>query len=519
MSEGTSPPPATFQENRLHPLAWVFESVRNLRGAVTAFVFIVLFQQGGSGYRIFFTFLAPFFFVTGVLGPLLRYATFRYRLEPEELVIRKGVLSRNERRLAYSRIQNIDLVENPFHRAFGLALVRLETASGGRPEATMHLSSEAIAELRRQVFDPRSRGGEESQDTLALGAEAGSDASREVLLELGTAEVVRLGLIQNRGMVLVAAAFGLFFQQSFIDWDTIGQWISRVVRGSSMPSVEASPALLIAGSFLILLTWIALLAVLSVTFALVRFHGFELTRDGEDLRARFGLLTRVAMTVPRGRIQRVWSRQTLLHRLFDRLSIRLDTAGGSGDGATGRHWLAPVARPGDLRHLVLEALPDLDEQPLLHPPGDAQSRWQPVEHRAWKRLYRRWLAVSLLPILGLAWLNPWALVLVLPSALLLHRAARRSIEHRHFAVTDDAILSWSGWLSRTLSVVRFEKIQAVSFRQSPFDRRHGMGSVHIDTAGASLGQAVDLDFLDEGLAQRLAQALHAEAAQRSFRWS
>ncbi|MEM1247201.1 MAG: PH domain-containing protein [Acidobacteriota bacterium] len=517
-----SPPlaaPASV-ERQLHPLSWVFESVRNLRGAITAAFFIFFVQQGSVGPRFFFLFLAPFLFFTGVVGPLLRYLTFRYRLEEEELVLRRGVLSRNERRLAYSRVQNIDLVENPFHRAFGLAVVKIETASGGKAEATMHLSPAAVEELRQRIFAHRQSG--EAADPATEGAPLPEPSQRKTLLKLDVGEVVRLGLIQNRGMVLVAAAFGLFFQQSFIDWETFGRWISRWAATADVPSVEASPFVLVVGGALLIGVWLVLLALLSIAFALLRFAHFELSRDGEDLRARFGLLTRVAMTVPRRRVQRVWSTQTLLHRLFGRISIRLDTAGGGqDDGATGRHWLAPVGRPEVLSPLILEALPDLDAEPLETWPGSADEHWQPIVRRSWKRLFRRWTVLSgLVLVLPVALTSfYWLLLLLVPLALVYRFVARRTIDSRYYALTEDAILTRSGWLSRTLSIVRFEKIQAVAFRQSPFDRRHGTGSIHIDTAGSSLGSAVSLDFIDETDGVLLAEMLHREAATRTFRWS
>ena len=436
------------------------------------------------------------------------------------MVLRRGVLSRNERRLAYSRVQNIDLVENPFHRAFGLALVKIETASGGKAEATMHLSPAAVEELRQRIF--ANRQSTEAPAPSVDGAPSSAAPSRKTLLKLDYGEIVRLGLIQNRGMVLVAAAFGLFFQQSFIDWETFGRWISRWAATADMPSVEASPAVLVAGAAFLVGVWLVLLALLSIAFALLRFAHFELSRDGEDLRARFGLLTRVAMTVPRRRVQRVWSTQTLLHRLFGRISIRLDTAGGGqDDGATGRHWLAPVGRPEVLSPLILEALPELDAEPLETWPERAGERWLPIVRRSWKRLFRRWTVLSAL-VLGVAAAitsHYWLLLAIVPLALLYGFIARRTIDSRYYALTEDAILTRSGWLSRTLSIVRFEKVQAVAFKQSPFDRRHGTGSIHIDTAGSSLGSAVSLDFIDADDGIRLAEMLHREAATRTFRWS
>ena len=114
---------------------------------------MIAFGIAGRGVR----FLLPAMVTMAAIAPVIRFLTFRYRLEEDEIVVRSGLLSRRERRVPYDRIQNIDLVRNPLHRLFGVAVARLETASGGRPEAILDaLSMEAISELRRHALARKS---------------------------------------------------------------------------------------------------------------------------------------------------------------------------------------------------------------------------------------------------------------------------------------------------------------------------------------------------------------------------
>jgi len=97
-----------------------------------------------------------------------------------------------------------------------------------------------------------------------------------------------------------------------------------------------------------LILFVGLLRVFSVAWAFLKLHGFTLTRQGEDLRAEYGLLTRVAKTVPRQRIQVVSARQGLLHRWFKRVAVQVETAGAAGgeDGAPARVVKMARLRPG-----------------------------------------------------------------------------------------------------------------------------------------------------------------------------
>ena len=79
-------------------------------------------------------------------------------------------------------------------------------------------------------------------------------------------------------------------------------------------------------------------------------HGFRLLRAGDDLRLEYGLLTRVTATIPIHRIQALTIQEGPLHRLCGRVTIRVDTAGGEGQGAAQaqRQRLAPILRRGEV---------------------------------------------------------------------------------------------------------------------------------------------------------------------------
>ena len=63
------------------------------------------------------------------------------------------------------------------------------------------------------------------------------------------------------------------------------------------------------------------------------------------------------------------------------------------------------------------------------------------------------------------------------------------------------------------------RIQTVGLGESPFDRRHRMASVRIDTAGgAASGYTIAIPYLERAVADEVARRLYAEAGRRAFRW-
>ena len=74
-------------------------------------------------------------------------------------MIRTGAISKNERHIPYSRIQNVDGVQTVFHRLLKVVDVKVQTAGGNEPEATMSVLPVAdFEDMRRRVLEGRRQG-------------------------------------------------------------------------------------------------------------------------------------------------------------------------------------------------------------------------------------------------------------------------------------------------------------------------------------------------------------------------
>jgi len=154
--------------------------------------------------------------------------------------------------------------------------------------------------------------------------------------------------------------------------------------------------------------------------------------------------------------------------------------------------------------------------------------WKPIEARAVRRVVKKaalvvaLVTVSLMSIMTFSPISVsglhglWLPVILLP---LIYLGVRRWVRLAGYALTDNAVFFRSGWLTRRISVVRFNKMQTVSMSESPFDRRHRMASVAVDTAGAGkIGHRIDIPFLDLDVARSMLDRLYAECSATEFRW-
>ena len=149
----------------------------------------------------------------------------------------------------------------------------------------------------------------------------------------------------------------------------------------------------------------------------------------------------------------------------------------------------------------------------------ARPNWQPVHPRAFRRRFRAWLVFVAVVSVGLApRLGWWTLAVAAVLALWLAFVARRQVAHLGWACTDAVVLFRRGWIWRFTTIVPLSRIQAVARHESPFDRRHRMARVRVDTAGASEAFRVDVPYLGRDTAADLHGRLATAAAETAFRW-
>ena len=511
-------------EQRLHPATLLFEIAKHARNLAIPAIFVILgmsrstggpggnFARMPAGWEVWLLVL----FVPVTLLSIARYISFRLRYDERELVIRSGIFFRNERRIPFSRIQNVDAVQNLFHRLFGVVEVRIETGGGKEEEARLSvLPHAAFLEMRRHVFQERSLETEH----------VATETPGETLLHLPPRELLLCGILENKGMILIGAAFGGLWESGLLRnvADLFGAETVAFGRGYFR---DLATAVFEDGPFPFARVGLALAAIaglllfvriLSMLWAFMRLYDFRLTRIGEDLRSEYGLFTKVAATVPLRRVQALTISAGPLHRLLKRATVRVATAGGAGknknnQGATqGREWLAPLISQEKLPALLGQVVPGFDFDTVT---------WQPVHPRAFARAVKPSLLFSGIVSLVAAFLIGWASIGVAVAMLLWSLiSTRQYVTYLGWAESDEVVMMRSGWLWRQITLARVNKIQAVRLHESPFDRLAAMAGVRVDTAGAGeFSHRVDIPYLDRDLAGALAGRLAAAAAHTTFRW-
>ena len=497
-------------ERRLHPMSWLFTLVQQLKQFVVPLLALLVFGQRGSddypGSELW-----PLVGVGAlVVLSLWQYATYRYGVQGDSLIVRSGVLERSLRVIPFARIHNVALQQSVLHRIFDVAEVRLESAGGKKPEAQMRVLklSDALA-LEALV---RRRGAHSPAGVVEGMAATATDHEPlpTPLLSLPLGEVLRLGLVSNRGLIVVGAAFAGAMQFNrrliptlFEDWgQSLFGWAGQHHFG---------PGQYVLAALALFTLLVLVLRLLSMLFALLQYYGFNLSEQGRRLTVERGLLARWRTSASRRRIQAWTLREGLMHRLLKRRSLDVDTAVAEDqDTQRALREIAPIATPEACAALIDHLLPKADW---------AHLQWQRLPLASWWRLFLPGAAFAPLLAAALCWrFGAWGALALLWLPWAVYKARQRAARAA-YAVGDALVAVREGWWSRHWRFAELDKLQALQLTRGPIDRRCGTSTLWLDTAGAgAMSPPLRIRFLPEADARALHDRIAGALARRPLRW-
>ncbi|PSQ85032.1 MAG: hypothetical protein BRD42_10400 [Bacteroidetes bacterium QS_3_64_15] len=461
---------AIHEPQRLHPLTLLLRVGASLPALLV--ILLPILRNPGSTENLTSLVLGVLYGLFALPAILLQYWRFSYRITPKQIVIQSGVLNRKNRSIPIERVQNTQIERNLVARMLGLAKVKIETAGSSSTEGSLEYVHQGEARKIRQVVRSFQR---ESADAEADATDE-DEADVETLLDMSLRRVLLSGAFRF-SLLYLAVIFSVL---ELFNPETLIQRFIRADRLDWLTEVMFShPALAIFASVLVavILGWISGIAV-----HLARYYDFQLWLDGDKLRKRHGLFTVTEGTIPLDKVQTLILRTNPLMRAFGWYELKVQTIGINVE-EQGHRVIAPFA--GGDRLLELARRVRTFELP------DSFANVSPLTIRRRFFRYTAVLTALLLPTVyfwpvgwpylggvALPWWGFGLVPLTLGWALLQYR-------NHEYAASEDGFYIRRGVVSHYLWIVPVEKFHVFHATASIFQRRLGLKTLFVDTAGAA----------------------------------
>lgn len=484
--------PGTLPPRRLDPRTILVRALPGLPSAIFALPFILTAARG-EGFALIFAFvgLAMVMAVTAVIS-WLHWRAFTYQVLLDQLVISRGILNRTRRSIPAERIQDVSIKRNLIARVLGLAEVRVETGGGEADEG--RLDSVSLDEAHRlrallRGLKTRQPVAETATETDAEAEVSGGDEETP-LYRMALPRLLYFGLF-NFSLVWIAAIFGAvqyLDQTQVFDW---GRWLDLLDVAER--ELQSRLNVMLALGFFGLA--IVLGVVAGIVRTVMRYHDFKLAFAEGRFRYSRGLLTKTEVVVAQRQIQLGLIERGAVSGRLGWSAFKVQTLGGS-DHVSGRQEMAPFARPAEIEPLVARAgLPPFDRSLLR-----SVSRW----HAAGACLGSVLLPAVIILVVSLFFPLAVGLLLLLPIPLAVSLLRPR---FHGYALADTCLNVRRGVLKQRDWTVPYGNIQSVTVTRGVLQKRLGVATVRIDTAGGSGINGPHIHDLGDGEAAQLSLSL------------
>ncbi|MGN1401918.1 MAG: PH domain-containing protein [Bacillus sp. (in: firmicutes)] len=450
----------------MHPIAIVIQVIRKLKESI--FPFITLLIVGGGSDYIYTLILAAIIILFSVVAGYLKWLTFTYDVGEEAILIRQGIFVKKRRYIPFERIHSIDRSEGILQRVFSLVKLTVDTAGSSDEQGEAVLSAIKKEEASRiQELLDAARNGKET---------VGLDEEDEVLFQMSLREIWLMALTSGGVGVVIAGGFALVLDVA----DNLD------IRGvlQEMESFFSVASIFIVAALILGLLLIAYMAA-SVGMML-KYANFTVRKKEDELIITRGLLEKRSLTIPLHKIQAVRISENLIRQPFGLAAVILETASGSiQQNENAEVMLFPLISKERIPDLLGQAAPDYRVPRQISPlPPCSLPRY----------LIRQWLIW--IPLIGVIIYifkssGVFSLTLLLFGTWLGYSKFRAA----GWRMDDDQLALSRRGLAKHMVLLKKNKIQSVSMRQSIFQRRKQLGTiVSYSKTGAAQSRVAVVDL-------------------------
>lgn len=418
----------------------------------------------------------------------LQYRRFVFYVKDRQLIINKGVFTRERIAIPLERIQTVHLHQNMVQQLIKLTGVKVDTAGSKGSELEIKALSKKDALALQEVLEA------DKQDIQTAPNELGDEVSvpkikeqKETLVQLSLWQLLQVGLTQNHvrnGFIALGVLWGWATQFNFFSDDEMEAELGRYATEGiqwGMYVITLGAAIFIVGSVLI-----------SLIQSVLKYFNLKAFLSSKAVHVNAGLLKRNEYTIPIQKIQFIEWYDNFLRHIPGFEMVRI-YQGQSEDSEAKQRVEIPACYKDQTDLIMSKLFPESFEK---------EHSFSVAAH--WTQFMVMFLVFSIPAVIGFGMARYFSgdliyaviLGIYLPLVALFSWKFYKSVE---LYTNGEVLIYKRGWLFSRRTVLKMVKVQNVALSQTIFQRRRGTAHLHLYTAAGSRS----IHFLPVGVVKEL----------------
>ncbi|MBO9566928.1 MAG: PH domain-containing protein [Niastella sp.] len=430
-----------------------------------------------------------------LVSSLVNYYYFRFFIANEELIIRKGFISKKTITIPLQKIQTVHIEQNLLHQLANVAKVKIDTAGSEKTEAVIDAIEVRKAEQLKEFLL------REKQVTTAEETASRLPARDTPVMHLSFGDLLKLGLSANHIQAFfIVLAFSITQLQNL--GEIFGDRVYKAVRDSSSTVGVSVTSVSLVVAFVLFIS-----VLVSMMRILLNYFDFQLTETSQGYKVKAGLINTRQNLIPFSKIQYISWEANWIRRKIGLYNMEFHQVMSDDQNNKKQRVKVPLTQLGYIDKLLAHY------HALVQPLAAADYGI----HTAYTA--RRTLLIGVIPVailltvlLLIKW-NPWLLLITLWIPVI---ALHAFVFRRNFRlyVAPDALQVNSGIWGRKTQIVRWYKTQQVFLEQSIYQRRKELATIYLYTAGGK----ITIPYIPLKLAQQIQDYALYEVERTEQAW-
>jgi len=422
-------------------------------------------------------------------------------IDGNEIVLEKGAIFKRKLVMPFEKINTININRSIIQRIFGLCRLSFDTGSivareAGVPELSITLKLDSAEKLKAYISAKMKNEDAVLNTTGDIQVES---EEKKKLYRISIADYFIYGLTTSKIGWLIVAVLGIIGE--------VGDFVIELMDEVVLPTLsKIDPTVLIVAGIIAFAMAYLLVAVISVIVSLIRFHSFTVTRDGNNINIKYGLLTIKNFTLPVRNIHALIIKQNLVRQIFGLCSVEAVSI-GYGDGENEVALLIPIIKKSKLKGVLRELLPEYSI--------DTKTEKAPKRALLWFVLKPMLVpaisvAVAYFIINSITGISPYAIPIVIAMIIVeLFAIIAGSLHfcHSELGFDERSVKISSGGFHRTVTIMRRECVQSVDAESGLIQRWFKLSDYILDYHAPALKSSVRVNNLADGYEEQIADLI------------
>ncbi len=475
---------------RYSPLVMLFGLGKLVRNSFFFVIYLYVIKAGSTSVFIKYGRMV-FLFVVGwtFVSIIYKWFTHKYELDHQSFHLYKGLFSKSEQTIPFSKIQNVNRHTTIFHRMFKMTSIHFETGvqdegatikfdvisqtEAERMEAYVKNASRSKpAGLRHEVHDEGLK--DEQQDRTSENPGVvipQEDPNRTIHFESTKKDIFKASFTSFSFLALIPLIGSLYYKvdEIFHLEDATGGLFKQLISSWWMMTILVTVIVIASAAFGIMRTYL-------------KYGKYKISSDLSHIYITRGIIDETSFSISKEKVQAIEIKQSMIKRLLGLAEVKLRSAGSLslGEETLEINTLYPFLPVNKAYEMVSDILPSYTiTQEMIRLPKS--SLWVRILSPSWFWLIATIVLYYFKPVIWKVE-QTW---IVLSAALLVCILLARLLDffHTSYVMNGQFIQFKTGAFTTSLFVSKREKVIEVKMTRNIVQKWLGLASIETINRG------------------------------------